>query len=109
MSQEVIEVIERVVEVVEVVKGGPQGPQGLIGPAGTTSWDGITNKPSEFPPEAHTHELSEITDANLLALLVGDDDIEITDPAKGLIIRNTNGHRYRLTIDNNGILTSTKL
>jgi len=26
------------------------------------TWDDITNKPSAFPPEAHTHTVSEITD-----------------------------------------------
>jgi hypothetical protein len=37
---------------------GPQGeagPAGETGPAGTTSWSGITDKPTEFTPEAHTH------------------------------------------------------
>lgn len=32
---------------------GPQGPQGDEGPPGTTTWAGITDKPSEFPPEDH--------------------------------------------------------
>ena len=44
---------------------GPQGPRGATGsrgPAGTTSWSGITDKPSTFPPEKHTHTVSEITD-----------------------------------------------
>lgn len=34
---------------------GPQGPQGDEGPPGTTTWAGITDKPTEFAPEAH-HE-----------------------------------------------------
>ena len=29
---------------------GPAGPTGDTGPAGTTSWEGITDKPSTFPP-----------------------------------------------------------
>ena len=44
---------------------GPQGPKGATGargPAGTTSWSGITDKPSTFPPAKHTHTVSEITD-----------------------------------------------
>jgi hypothetical protein len=40
---------------------GPTGPQGSVGPAGTTDWNGITNKPSAFPPSAHTHAESEVT------------------------------------------------
>ena len=34
---------------------GPQGPQGDEGPPGTTTWAGITDKPTEFNPETH-HE-----------------------------------------------------
>lgn len=30
---------------------------------GTTTWDGITDKPSSFAPSSHTHRLSEISDA----------------------------------------------
>lgn len=36
-------------------------------------------------------------------------DLEVTDATKGLILRNANGTRYRLTIDNDGILTATAL
>ena len=32
---------------------GPQGPQGDPGPPGTTTWAGITDKPSTFAPTAH--------------------------------------------------------
>lgn len=44
---------------------GPQGPKGATGargPVGTTSWSGITDKPSTFPPSPHTHKSSDITD-----------------------------------------------
>lgn len=41
---------------------GPKGAKGARGPAGTTSWSGITDKPSTFPPEKHTHTVSDITD-----------------------------------------------
>jgi Chaperone of endosialidase len=30
---------------------GPTGPAGATGPPGTTSWTGITDKPSTFPPD----------------------------------------------------------
>ena len=49
---------------------GPQGIQGVkgdtgdTGPAGTTTWTGITDKPSTFTPSTHTHSNTEITDAN---------------------------------------------
>jgi hypothetical protein len=41
--------------------GGAQGPTGPAGPAGSTDWASITGKPSTFPPSAHTHTVSEIT------------------------------------------------
>jgi hypothetical protein len=34
---------------------GPTGPQGETGPPGTTTWAGITDKPSTFTPSSHTH------------------------------------------------------
>ena len=37
-----------------------QGPGGPAGPAGTTTWSGITGKPTEFPPSAHTHVISDV-------------------------------------------------
>lgn len=43
---------------------GPQGDQGIQGeqgPAGTTTWDGITDKPSTFPPSAHSHAIADVT------------------------------------------------
>lgn len=41
---------------------GPTGPQGEKGDPGTTTWDGITDKPSTFPPNAHSHAISDVTD-----------------------------------------------
>jgi len=40
---------------------------------------------------------------------VGASDIEITDATKGLILKSANNNRYRLTIDNDGIPTTTAL
>lgn len=34
---------------------GATGPQGPAGPAGTTTWAGITGKPSTFTPSSHDH------------------------------------------------------
>lgn len=35
---------------------GDKGDKGDIGPAGTTTWTGITGKPSTFTPSSHTHD-----------------------------------------------------
>jgi hypothetical protein len=37
----------------------------LQGPSGSTTWSGITGKPSTFPPSAHTHPETDVT--NLVA------------------------------------------
>lgn len=42
---------------------GPRGATGETGPAGTTTWAGITDKPSTFPPSTHTHKSADIVDA----------------------------------------------
>lgn len=34
----------------------------------------------------------------------GDKDIEITDTTKGLILKSPNGSRYRVTVNNAGVL-----
>jgi hypothetical protein len=45
---------------------GPAGPQGEQGPpgdvSGTIVWDNVTDKPTTFPPEAHTHTADQIVD-----------------------------------------------
>ena len=40
---------------------GGQGPIGPAGPAGATTWAGITDKPAAFPPEAHAHDVTDVT------------------------------------------------
>jgi hypothetical protein len=40
---------------------------------------------------------------------VGAADIEITDATKGIVLKSSNNNRYRLTIDNDGIPTTTVL
>jgi hypothetical protein len=37
----------------------------------------------------------------------GTSDIEITESAKGIILKSANGTRYRITVDNDGSLTTT--
>jgi hypothetical protein len=41
---------------------GPTGATGSAGPAGTTTWAGITDRPAEFQPVSHTHSASQVTD-----------------------------------------------
>lgn len=44
---------------------GPQGPKGNTGPAGTTTWGGISDKPSSFTPSSHSHPASQVTAGTL--------------------------------------------
>lgn len=53
----VVKVIRQVTSLVKVVTAGPQGIQG---PAGTTSWNGLVDKPSTFPASPHTHPTSDV-------------------------------------------------
>lgn len=39
---------------------GIKGETGAKGDPGTTTWAGITDKPDEFPPEAHTHTIAQV-------------------------------------------------
>lgn len=43
-------------------QAGATGATGATGPAGTTTWAGITDKPSTFAPSTHTHTASQISD-----------------------------------------------
>lgn len=42
-------------------------PKGDPGPAGTTDWNGITNKPATFPPAGHQHALQDLTSVGSVA------------------------------------------
>lgn len=44
-----------------------------------------------------------------IARNTGATDIEITDATKGVILKSANGTRYRITVDNDGSLTTTAL
>lgn len=48
-------------------------------------------------------------ESGTLALTVQSGDLEITDSARGVILRSPNGTRYRLTVEDNGDLTTTSL
>jgi hypothetical protein len=62
---------------------GPAGPQGEQGPPGEVSgslaWDNVTDKPTEFPPEAHaaSHEQdgSDPINVNFLTSVLGNDNL----------------------------------
>lgn len=47
------------------------GPAGAPGAAGTTSWDGITDKPGTFPPSEHNHDSRYYTKEEMNNLLAG--------------------------------------
>jgi hypothetical protein len=44
---------------------GNDGAQGPQGEPGTTSWNGITDKPATFAPSAHTHSAADIVSGTL--------------------------------------------
>ena len=74
----------------------------------------IVQNPNQYPTQAPTASpppppppMQLLTPAPLPQ--VGLDDIEITDPRKGLILRSPNGTRYRVTVQDNGALTTTKV
>ncbi len=50
---------------------GPQGPKGDKGDPGPTDWDLLVNKPTTFPPSAHSHNADYYTKAEIDALLAG--------------------------------------
>jgi hypothetical protein len=50
---------------------GATGATGATGPAGTTTWAGITDKPSTFSPSTHTHDDRYYTEGEVDTLLAG--------------------------------------
>lgn len=48
------------------------------GDPGTTSWEGITDKPSEYPPESHTHDDRYYTETEVDTALSGKSDTSHT-------------------------------
>ena len=41
---------------------GPKGDRGERGESGASTWDTVLGKPDLYPPEVHTHVMSDITD-----------------------------------------------
>lgn len=71
--------------------------RGKDGAPGTTSWSGLTGKPSAFPPEAHKHTVADITDLptpstrNDPQTLVARDhmgNIDVSDPFQNIHATN---------------------
>ncbi len=52
----------QLVDRVEEIKGTADAP----------AWETITGKPTEFPPEPHTHSLNDLTDVDLTSAATGD-------------------------------------
>src|SRR5690606_18520635 len=48
------------------------------GGGGAVAWDDVTDKPSTFPPESHTHAASDITDLATVATSGSYDDLSDT-------------------------------
>jgi hypothetical protein len=66
---------------------------------------------SSFYPQPVVAGTSEGTfaEGNDAAFKVGIDDIEITNAAKGIILRDSNGNRYRYRADTDGSLITDNL
>ena len=69
---------------------GERGEQGPKGDPGTTDYNDLTNVPSTFPPEAHTHDDRYYTESETDALLADKADV-ITRTASGSIVSITDG------------------
>jgi len=67
---------------------GDQGDQGETGPPGTTTWAGITDKPTEFNPEDHheDHESGGSGEMSVAALEGELADEQDSGKIKGVII-----------------------
>lgn len=53
-----------------------QNDNGIVDAAESVPWSGVTNKPSTFPPQSHTHSISDVT--NLQDALDGKADASHT-------------------------------
>ena len=46
---------------VKAIKQSDIDTWNAVGSGGASTWDELTGKPTEFPPEAHTHEIDDVT------------------------------------------------
>ena len=74
---------------------GDKGDTGDTGPPGTTTWAGITDKPSTFAPTTHdntSHSATYIVQSNAVVpngAITGDTKTKVTYDAKGLVTAGT--------------------
>jgi len=61
----------------------------------------------DFTPNITDLDYTQKIYVDTKASKLGADDIEITDFNKGVILTSPNGSRYRITVDNSGILSTT--
>lgn len=77
---------------------GPQGAQGIqgdpgeTGPPGTTTWDGITDKPTTFPPSEHAHDYLPLAGGSISGqMTIGSGYNGLPAPTNGLIVEGRLG------------------
>lgn len=88
---------------------GPQGPQGDPGPAGTTTWAGITDKPSTFTPSAHTHAAGDVTSGSFDAARIPSlDTAKITSGTFAIARIPTGSTSSTVAIGNDARLSDTR-
>lgn len=61
----------------------------------------------DFSPNITELDYTQKIYVDTKASKLGADDIEVTDFNKGVILTSPNGSRYRITVDNSGVLTTT--
>jgi len=60
--------------------------------------------PNAHHPKAHAHSVADGSGA-----IASDQDIEVTAPANGLILRAPDGSRWRVTVDPSGVLSTSSI
>lgn len=86
---------------------GPTGATGATGPAGTTTWAGITDKPTEFTPVSHTH--SALTDITGLAAIATSGSASDLGAGTVAVARLPTVLEQQATIGNSGTSTTLSL
>lgn len=74
--------------------------------SGSVSWDDVTNKPSEFPPEDHTHVAADITDLGALAT---EDNVDWDDIQNKPATFTPSAHTHNASDINAGTLDAARI
>ena len=77
-----------------------------LGSGGSVSWDDVTNKPSEFPPEDHTHVAADITDLGALAT---EDNVDWDDVNNKPTTFTPSAHTHNASDINAGTLDAARI